>query len=63
MGSEMGFRDSNEPPWLAMANARSTMTGPQYGVDEFVGNVVVAVTADVTPSVDGGIQPLLHLVA
>ena len=46
-----------------MANARSTMTGPQHGVDEFVGNVVVAVTADVTPSVDGGIQPLLHLVA
>ena len=53
----------DEPPRLAMANARSAMAGPQHGVDEFFGDVVVAVTADVTSSIDSGVQPLLYLVA
>lgn len=61
--TNVGVAHHDEPPRLAMANARSAMAGPQHGVDEFFGDVVVAVTADVTSSVDRDVQPLLYLVA
>ena len=58
----VGVAHHDEPPRLAVTDTGGAVASPQDGIDEVFGDVVVAVTTDVTAGVDGGVEPLLHLV-